>query len=188
MAKIGLTSPWARYYMELEAFFGEDPDVKVLFSEDKISITLYVDGEKKAAAIRKLLPAQVTFGEIVLKVNVVPSNELSGRGFAEIETPEYGVAANLFAYALEGNPILSYIKHVRGIFMDGITYVVFRNKVVQYYNDNIGDVNGLCSTLYQDIAKNLFGDTDMVFFCTDIACPAVDGGCTNLGRPLGEWP
>ena len=64
-----------------------------------------------------------------------------------------------------------------------ITYVVFVNEVVQYFNDDLGDVYGQCSTLYQEIAKDVFGETEGVFFCTDVEEPVY-----ALGKPLGEWP
>jgi len=47
-----------------------------------------------------------------------------------------------------------------------LTYVLFKNKVVQYFIDNIGDYNGMKSTLYEDIARDIFEDVDGVFFCT----------------------
>jgi hypothetical protein len=49
--------------------------------------------------------------------------------------------------------------------------VVFVPEVVQYYTDNLGDINGFRTTLYQELAKELFGDSELsrgVYFCTDI--------------------
>ena len=58
-----------------------------------------------------------------------------------------------------------------------MTYVVFVKEVVQYFNDDLGDANGVCSTLYQDIAKRLFTSTEGVFFCTNtngsVALPCI---------------
>ena len=42
--------------------------------------------------------------------------------------------------------------------INSFTYVVFEKEVVQYWNDNLGDINGLRSTLYQDLAKEIFAD------------------------------
>ena len=69
--------------------------------------------------------------------------------------------------AFEGNPALSYI--VRGSLpmVDMNVYVVFKNKVVQYFNDNLMDINGFCSTLYENIARDIFEKMDGVFYCTD---------------------
>jgi len=53
------------------------------------------------------------------------------------------------------------------LFNNPVDYVVFRNEVVQFFNDEMGDPNGLKSTLYQDIAKDVFADKDGIFFCTE---------------------
>ena len=85
--------------------------------------------------------------------------------------------------ALENNPALSYIQTVSGILSYILTYVVFKHEVVQYWNDNLGDAHGLCSTFYQEITKDIFSEQERIFFCTDVALDSV-----SLGRPLGEWP
>ena len=59
-------------------------------------------------------------------------------------------------------------------------YVVFENKVVQFFNDDLSDIHGNKSTLYQEIAKDIFGDCDNIYFCTDTK--------EEIGKPLGEWP
>lgn len=65
------------------------------------------------------------------------------------------------------------------------TYVVFKNCVVQFFNDNLNDPHGIVSTLYQDIAAEIFADMPFpqdggICFCTDTE--------HKLGAPLGEWP
>ena len=39
---------------------------------------------------------------------------------------------------------------------------------MQYYNDDLGDAYGNCSTLWQDIARRLFEDVLGIFYCTDV--------------------
>ena len=65
----------------------------------------------------------------------------------------------------------------------GMVYIVFKNCVVQFFNDNLNDCHGVLSTLYEDIAREvLTGDVVQgVYFNTD-----VERG--KLGKPLGEWP
>ena len=64
-----------------------------------------------------------------------------------------------------------------------VTYVVFKNCVVQFFNDNLNDCHGIVSTLYQDIASEVFGDAGVtnVYYNTDVEVG-------KLGKPLGEWP
>ena len=51
--------------------------------------------------------------------------------------------------------------------MNVLTYVVFTNKVVQFFNDNLNDIYGNVTTLYQEIASDVFDIESGVFFCTD---------------------
>ena len=151
-----LSAPWVLFYREVEAMFAEDPAVRVEFDNgDEKIIKLYVDGERKAEALSELLPIEKEFGNVVVKIEVIPANILKGD------------KAQLFRDAFDGNPALSYDVTVDGVFSNPVTYFVFKKAVVQYYADNLGDVNGLQSTLYQNIAEDLFENHDGVSFCTD---------------------
>lgn len=154
MAKVGLSAPWVKFYRELDALFTDDPEVHVVFDEDQFLVKLYVENVDKAEALMQLLPAEKTFGNVTLKITVVPANNTD---VTKLE---------LFQKAFSGNPALSYVRAVQGMF--DINYVVFQNKVVQFFNDDMSDVHGLCSTLYQEIAKDVFGDSLGVYFCTDV--------------------
>ena len=46
-----------------------------------------------------------------------------------------------------------------------MSFAVFAKEVVQYYNDDLTDINGLKSTLYEDIARDVF-DIDGINYCT----------------------
>lgn len=152
--KVGLSSPWVAYYREIVALFGDDPDIKIEYYEDENTIKMKVQGQEKADAITELLPPERKFGNIVLKIEVIPANSLSAN---RVET---------FQKAFEGNPAFSFVASVP---VDGgeFSYVVFKNKVVQFYNDNLSDYYGNRSALYQDIARDVFGDITGVWFCTD---------------------
>lgn len=170
MARIGMSSPWIVYYHEVEAFFRDDPEVHVLYDEEKNEICIHVDNSAKAMALDHLLVHEKVYGNVVLRIKVIPAN-----GFAVYK-------GYLFENALDKNKALSYINRVRGIFSNDITYVVFARKVVQYYNDDLGDAHGVCSTLYQNIANDIFEPAEGVFFCTDVLEEGV------MGSTLGKWP
>ena len=165
-SKLNLSPPWLTYYHEIEAMFKQDPEIKVHYDEEDCEVKLYVDNADKAYALSVLIPPEKEFGNVTLKVTVIPAN-----------TPEKDI--DIFEKAFRGNPVLNYIRGGAGPFGD-INYAVFQNKVVQFFNDDISDAHGVKSTLYQDIAKDIFGLVDGVFFCTDVE----DG----VGKPLGEWP
>ena len=51
----------------------------------------------------------------------------------------------------------------------GMSHVVFENRVVQYFNDCLNDPYGLESTLFEDIARDVFIETNGVYFNTEAA-------------------
>lgn len=163
MKDMKISSPWVSYYRKLVALFGEDPDIKITYDEDENVVNLYVDGVDKAEAIDGILPEEKVFGNVVLKINVIPSNKEMTK-------------LDMYRKAFEGNPVYSYAVAVSGISSNDFNYFVFRHKVAQYFNDNLGDVNGNESTLYQEIAKEVLEDTDGILFCTDTP--------DNLGKPV----
>ena len=165
MARIKLSPPWVTYYNELNCLFKEDPDIIVIYDEENNEIKLCVDNNEKVCALSGILSPEKDFGTVTMKITVVPSN-----GFTKPdESKMQKIYTNPYAIAFEGNPILSYVKQIDTIIMGKITYVVFVNEVVQYFNDNLYDINGVCSTLYQEIAKEVFKESNSVHFCTDIA-------------------
>lgn len=92
-----------------------------------------------------------------LKITVIPAN-------ANKES-----SISLFQKAFAGNPILNYIEGTEDTFSNYLYYFVFRNEVVQYFNDNLADIHGLESTLYQTLANEIFeGRHEGVLFCTDL--------------------
>ena len=153
--KTKLSAPWVTYYRKIEALFGEDPEVTVKYDEDKNVIKLLVDNDEKAEAIAQLLPAEKTFGGVTIKIQVVTSNS-----FKEAN-------AGVFRKAFAGNPAVSFIETIDDVFSNSVTYVVFINKVVQFFDDDLGSIFGLRSTLYEEIADDIFADHVGICFCTD---------------------
>ena len=157
MAKLKILSPWVVFYREVDAMFKNDPEVHVIYDDDDQVISLFVDNATKADALSQILPTEKEFGNVAVRIEVVPSN----KRFTNTK-------ANLFSRALEGNKALWTVVDTSGIpNFPSITYVVFRKEVVQYFTDNLGDYHGITSTLYQEIAKDIFINTEGVYFCTD---------------------
>ena len=159
MARVGLAPPWEIYYAEMSLLFKEDPQVTIFYNADDMEIKLYVDNAEKADALARIIPEEVEFGNVTLKNTIIPSNNAKSKLFKQSNNDTYEVA-------FDGNPIVSKVVYSDGLF--DFIYVVFKKKVVQYYNDNISDANGVCSTLYQDMAKRIFKDVTGVFYCTDV--------------------
>jgi hypothetical protein len=111
----------------------------------------------------RLLPNEKTFGDVKVRVSVVPIEQ----GTEDEDDFMDAWKEEVFEAAFDGNGAFSFAKTIFGVFHSNLTYVVFKKRVVQYFNDDLGDAFGQCSTLYQDIAKNVFGELDGVFFCTE---------------------
>lgn len=167
MAKLGLSSPWMIFYHKVEALFAKDNEVKVIYDEANRAINLYVDNAAKADVLAKHIPEVKKFGRVDLKINVIPANGANATGD--------------FASLFENNGAVSFVKTIDSIGWK-CQYVVFKKEVVQFFTDDLGDYNGYHSTLYEDIAREVFENTEGVFFCTDTQ------NSVTFMSPLGEWP
>ena len=152
-----LVSPWIDKYHAIQAFFAHDPEVHTIFDEDEHTVKLFVDGECKAAALGILLNKEYQFGNYVLKIEVIPANN-------NCPGNETG---NIHEDAFDGNNAFSFARTITGIFSNPITYVVFKNAVVQYYNDDLSDAYGQRSCLYEDIAREILEPRTGVYYSTD---------------------
>ena len=162
MAKMKLSPPWCVFYRELQALFGDDADCHVVYDEQAEVVKIFVDNDEKADVLSQLLPTKKMFGRVGLDIQVVPANDKK----YSTEVPEK-VDAEMFEKAFKGNPVFSYAKNFRNLFQFEATYVVFVPDVVQFYTDDISDINGIKSTLYEDIARDIFEDIP-VNFNTDL--------------------
>ena len=156
MAKLGQAAPWITYYNEMRELFKGDEGVKIIYDEENQNINIYVAKQEKAIALEHFLASEKEFGNITLHINIIPPN--SNTLFKTSCTPS-------IRDAFEGNFCVDDIIELEGMF--SAVYVVFKKEVVQYFDDNLGDINGNISTLYQNIANNVFEDHAGIFFCTN---------------------
>lgn len=151
-----LSAPWEIFYRQMEAMFGKDPQITLDIDHDKRVVKLLVDNPTKADALGKILPATKEFGNITVSIVVVPANK------------QHFYNSTVFDDAFDGNPAYAYAETVK---MDGtnnpMTFVVFAKEVVQYYGDNPFAEHGQISTLYEDIAEEVF-DTNGVYYSTTV--------------------
>lgn len=154
-----LSAPWIRFVNEVKELFKRDDKIRIEYDDDEKVIRLFVEGERKAQALYALLPEEKTFGEVVVHIEVIPAN---GGETAFVE--------NLRA-AFDGNPALVEVQSVDSP-LGQFSYVVFEKRVVQFYDDDLGDPHGNRSTLYQDIAGDVLDQWGPgVFYCTDTKDP-----------------
>lgn len=174
--RLRIAPPWVTYINKLQAMFDGDPQIafNVDWSALHPSVTLAVNNPDKAAALIKLLPTEKMFGNVRLDINV---------DCEKISNLAFPTAQDLFETAFKGNPAFAYVIVPEGVWFTPFTYVVFKNCVVQFFNDNLNDPHGVLSTLYQDIADELFEDMQFpkggISYCTDIE--------QKLGADPAEW-
>ena len=178
--RLKISPPWVTYVNKLQAIFDEDPQIAFNVDyngDDGPAVILSTNNPTKAVALSWLLPAEKYFGNVTLEIGIDCSAPIPNRVF---ETPQ-----ELFEAAFENNPVFAYIVVPAGEYWyPPLTYVVFKNCVVQFFNDNLNDPHGVISTLYQDIADEIFEDMPYqahggIAYCTDVE--------HNLGYPIGEW-
>ena len=175
--RLKIAPPWVTIIHEIEALFDGDPQIacNVVYEAPNPKIILACNNGDKVAALQQILPTEFNFGGITLTVGIdgVPSN----RAFLNKK--------ELFEVAFDKNPAFAYAVSPsdEGYAWFSMVYVVFKNCVVQFFNDNLNDCHGVMSTLYEDIAREILTGPAVngVYFNTD-----VERG--QLGEPLGEWP
>ena len=158
MPIIKKSAPWVTYYREVEALFEKDEEVFVVLDEENVELKIYVNNQSKASAIQYLMPTEKEFGNVILKIEVIPANGIKMRNMDEASILD--IACDAF----RENDAVYMVTGVRSMF--DLIYVIFRKEVVQYFDDNLGDINGNCSTLYEVIARDVFRDVG-VKYCTD---------------------
>lgn len=153
-----LSAPWVILYRKIEAMFKEDPQVNVVFDEDEMMINLYVNCGFKAAALDDILVPEYKFGNTTVKVIVIPPND---------DFPDISKDPHLkYDYALGGNWIFNSTYKLDHPALPHFTYVMFEPNVAQYFTDDLTNPFGVTTTLYEDIAKEIFRVENGVFFST----------------------
>lgn len=159
-----LSPPWDTYASAVRAFFELDPDIEVSkcyeCKDDEgfdYAFNINCKTIEKFLALNRLMSHQAQFGNVSLKINIIDNTD-------NAENPYLDLFTTLF----ENNPRLKDIQSVSDPAGVVHNYIRFRPEVIQFYNDDLTDYNGNCTTLAEDIAYEIFGDNidASVNFCT----------------------
>ena len=164
MAVTGLSAPWYNFYREVNELFKKDKQVHVVFDDEHFELNIYVENADKAAALEYLLGSERIYGEITLYIKVIPANNNLTRSYKLRNNTDL---PTFYRNAFKGNEIVEFIEDVSTLYSNDMCFVVFKKEVVQYFTDDLGDYYGQRSTLWQDIAKDVFEKQDGIFFCTE---------------------
>lgn len=151
--KMKLATPWVTYYNEVKDLFCEDKDVRVEFIPEQYKIKLFVNGREKAAALDKVLLHEKKFGVVTVTIDVIPENRDEAEDWAE-----------LYRAAFKGNKALDRVE-VKPLMVTDATYVVWSFAACQFYNDDLGDVEGNCTMLLSDVAKDVLQPRLGLYHC-----------------------
>ena len=156
-----LSAPWCTYYKMISCLFAEDPEVDVRFHEDLSTIVVLVKNVRKADALTQLLPNEKTFGNVTVNISIetIRTEKDKATEFTSLE--------DILTTAFDKNTAVSDIKFVEDIFGGNWAYVMFKPVVIQFFNDDITHPNGCMTTIYQDMAREVFISSYGVFCCTD---------------------
>lgn len=157
MGNVKLSPPWNIFFSEVKVLFEQDPDVKdISFDQESKVITLVVANPEKAGAIEKLLPATKEFGNVTVTIKVEVF-------VGDAEEKKSDIISKAFC----GNPIFKGIETNQ---MLNCAFCVFKKEVVQFYTDDLSTPDGFRSTLYEEVARDVFGipdeDNERVYFST----------------------
>lgn len=169
MAEFNISPPWEILYNELNALFGEDPEIDVIksYSDEVKKIELLVADSQKAESLEKILPPYKEYGNTIVFINVKPANVQKDN------------MISLYEKAFVGNPVLRriYIKDIPG---SQVNFLLFRNEVVRFFADNIRDYEGKKSMLFEEIAADIFPDRPGIYFCTEDKTEAEEYSCLEF--------
>ena len=183
--KINILPPWSVYIKKLEALF--DPDKEIAFnvnwSGENPNVTLATNNPDKAAALAQLLPDEKTFGNVTLTIGI---------DCFTVSNLAFPTAKELFETAFKDNPVFAYcVAPVQeGYWYIDLVFVCFAREICQIFTDNMQSPFGVTTTIYQDIAKEIFEDMPyankgLISYCTAIEDEV--NNSTKLGTSAGTW-
>ena len=155
-----LTPPWYIYQKQVKALFEHDPQIIVgeIYQQENgkdYAFDIEVRSHEKFLALDRMLIRFRLFGNVALTINLFDEENADG-----------GAPIDICRALFDGNPIVESIEDIVDLAGTHHGFVVFAPKVVQYYADDLRDINGNETTLAQDIAREMFKDLDGVNYCT----------------------
>lgn len=96
------------------------------------------------------MPGEVPIGDVTVRAAILGPDE-DGENSAE----EIASVCDLFRKAFTGNPHFSRVVTVRYPLGMVLNYCVFKKEIIQFWNDDLSDINGVCSMITSDLAREI---------------------------------
>lgn len=154
---LNVSAPWYTFIRRVHAIFGEDEDIDIVYNQEDNELKLYVRDGVKADALTKLFDTEKIFGNVTTKITIIPANEQE-------------TIADIYRKAFSGNPVVKDIIVDQNPYAPNMTYVLFEDTPIQYFNDRLDHPAGVETILFEDAARDVFeGHCDGVYFGTECA-------------------
>lgn len=162
MTNFKLETPWNTFQKQVNALFEQDDDIIVndIEPSDREDVnyvmSIEVRDHEKFLALDRVIPKVKRFGNILLEIQIFDEeNTLLSSGI------------DIYKTIFKGNPIVDEVHEALDLYGISHGFVIFKPEVVQFFDDDISDINGNWNGLAEDIAREVFED-DMsgVHFCT----------------------
>lgn len=156
--KLKLSAPWEQVHHKIKAFFEGDKEVTIDeegINYDDMTLKINVTNPEKYRALARRLKKEYDFGTnkpLRILIDYNPDGARQYDPVIDVQT------------IMKGNPLFSELKTVQDP-ITGMNYhfCIFKKQVVQYFDDMFNDLHGLRSTLAQDIALDIFEDTQVMY-------------------------
>ena len=160
MRILQIEAPWETYAKKLNALFENDPDIQVgeirKGNDANYAVDILVHKHDKFDALDRLLPRVKMFGNVTLEIVLYDE-----------ENTEIDIL-DAFKALFDGNPIVNRIETVIDQAGGQWNYVVFRPEVIQFFDDDMSDINSNFNGLAEDISREIFAENSRgIMFCTD---------------------
>lgn len=151
---VGIAPPLNILVRQMRAFFRDDPQIQIIFDSARRVLEIHAATRTKADALAKIVPRQYWFGKNAIPVRIVPGEE-KGEDFGD-------PVRNAFA----GNYAVERIVDDTDTAGNGVTYVDFRPRIVQYHDFESSDPYGLTTTFFASLAEDLLLGPDNTYYTT----------------------
>lgn len=155
---VKLSPPWDGHMSMLASFFAGDGRVKVGYCDDTRTGTIEVLDSRMYDALSQVLRTSIRFGNVTLKLNLVPK-------FEPKVCPKM-TDLEALKVVLAQNPAFSKVK-VQKAAAGAFVFVLFKPVVLQWYNDNLGNPWKLTTSTHELQADRVFKRGLGVSFTTE---------------------
>lgn len=164
---VALSPPWYTFANEIKYTYGLSRCVQIndlVEVDGEYHLVINVYDDIMADAIRQVLPLTKEFGNVDVDITIFNSRGEVVPVINQVYTSE--TLAQLYCMALGCNPLFKGVvlkpAEEPGTIADVI--VIIEKEVVQFYNDNIGD---LCKN-FNEVAAKVFESISNTSFDTDL--------------------